>query len=208
MHIYNNYETNHYNLNFTDRPSNVNKQQFWADDPGNRDQWVRSIRRVVWAPFGGGIFGQDLGDTINYEKRIHTNHGKTAGNSICDSKNVPKIVENCCEFLKNHGIQEEGIFRMPGDSNKVKALVEEYDMGMKFHFDPRVHDIHTVASLLKYYVRELPKPLIPCKHFVDMLQSSEVLAGFIYKREPVENSKISKVSGKYSASKDIGPAKK
>ena len=92
-YIYNDFETNQFNLNFSDKPSNVGKQQFWANDPENREQWVRSIRRVVWAPFGGGIFGQDLCDTMNYEKRTSKN------------EEIPKIVENCCEFLKNHGIK-------------------------------------------------------------------------------------------------------
>ena len=46
------------------------------------------------------------------------------------SRQVPIIVENCVEFIRdNKGFQEEGLFRLPGQASEVKTLQEAYDIG-------------------------------------------------------------------------------
>lgn len=37
-------------------------------------------------------------------------------------------------------------------------------------------DVHTVASLLKLYLRELPEPVVPFNKFDDFLASSKLLS--------------------------------
>ncbi|KAG7275588.1 hypothetical protein CRUP_030622 [Coryphaenoides rupestris] len=48
---------------------------------------------------------------------------------------------------------------MPGQANLVKELQEAFDCGDKPLFDSNT-DTHTVASLLKLYLRELPEPVV------------------------------------------------
>ena len=53
-----------------------------------------------------------------------------------------------------------GIFRLPGQASRIQTLKELYDAGSQQEFLPN-EDIHTIASLLKLYLRELPEPVVP-----------------------------------------------
>ncbi|MCI4383983.1 hypothetical protein PGIGA_G00033030 [Pangasianodon gigas] len=159
-----------------------------ANSQNDMDDWVKAIRRVIWAPLGGvydncdcaahrlyhqkcgldfgwrraGIFGQGLEDTVQYEKKFGV-------------RLVPLLVEQCVNFIRERGLDEEGLFRMPGQANLVKELQDAFDCGEKPQFDSNT-DVHTVASLLKLYLRELPEPVIPFCKYEDFLSCAQLLA--------------------------------
>ncbi|XP_061765003.1 rho GTPase-activating protein 22 [Nerophis ophidion] len=133
-----------------------------ANSQTDMDDWVKAIRRVIWAPFGGGIFGQRLEDTVLYEKKL-------------GPRLAPLLVEQCVDFIRERGLDEEGLFRMPGQANLVKELQEAFDCGDKPLFDSNT-DVHTVASLMKLYLRELPEPVIPFCKYEDFLTCAQLLA--------------------------------
>uniref|UniRef100_A0AAR2JIX5 Rho GTPase activating protein 22 n=1 Tax=Pygocentrus nattereri TaxID=42514 RepID=A0AAR2JIX5_PYGNA len=133
-----------------------------ANSQNDMDDWVKAIRRVIWAPFGGGIFGQRLEDTVQYEKKF-------------GPRLAPLLVEQCVDFIRERGLDEEGLFRMPGQANLVKELQDAFDCGDKPQFDSNT-DVHTVASLLKLYLRELPEPVIPFCKYEDFLTCAQLLA--------------------------------
>ncbi|XP_053197095.1 rho GTPase-activating protein 22 [Scomber japonicus] len=132
-----------------------------ANSQTDMDDWVKAIRRVIWAPFGGGIFGQRLEDTVQYEKKF-------------GPRLAPLLVEQCVDFIRERGLDEEGLFRMPGQANLVKELQEAFDCGDKPLFDSNT-EVHTVASLLKLYLRELPEPVIPFSKYEDFLSCAQLL---------------------------------
>ncbi|KAG7492634.1 hypothetical protein MATL_G00016380 [Megalops atlanticus] len=132
-----------------------------ASSQNDMDDWVKAIRRVIWSPFGGGIFGQRLEDTVQYEKKF--------GRRL-----APLLVEQCVDFIREQGLDEEGLFRMPGQANLVKELQDAFDCGDKPLFDSNT-DVHTVASLLKLYLRELPEPVIPFAKYQDFLTCAQLL---------------------------------
>ncbi|KAJ8387872.1 hypothetical protein AAFF_G00149070 [Aldrovandia affinis] len=113
----------------------------------------RRIRRVL--SFRRRVFGQRLEETVVYERRYgeHT---------------VPLVVEQCVAFIRDHGLREVGLFRQPGQATLVKELQEAFDAGEKPSFDSST-DVHTVASLLKLYLRELPEPVVPFSRYQDFL---------------------------------------
>ncbi|XP_015251649.1 PREDICTED: rho GTPase-activating protein 22-like isoform X2 [Cyprinodon variegatus] len=133
-----------------------------ASSQTDMDDWVRAIRRVIWAPFGGGIFGQRLEDTVQFERKF-------------GPRLAPLLVEQCADFIRERGLDEEGLFRMPGQANLVKELQEAFDCGDKPLFDSNT-DVHTVASLLKLYLRELPEPVIPFSKYEDFLTCAQLLS--------------------------------
>lgn len=53
-----------------------------------------------------------------------------------------------------------GIFRLPGQASRIQALKDLHDLGTQEDFSS-TEDVHTVASLLKLYLRELPEPVVP-----------------------------------------------
>ncbi|XP_049646616.1 rho GTPase-activating protein 22 isoform X2 [Suncus etruscus] len=148
-----------------------------ASSQRDMEDWVQAIRRVIWAPLGGGtarsshahpvkplptgIFGQRLEDTVHHERKY-------------GPRLAPLLVEQCVDFIREHGLTEEGLFRMPGQANLVRDLQDSFDCGEKPLFDSST-DVHTVASLLKLYLRELPEPVVPFAKYQDFLSCAQLL---------------------------------
>ncbi|XP_051819720.1 rho GTPase-activating protein 24 isoform X2 [Antechinus flavipes] len=132
-----------------------------ANTQNDMEEWLKTIRRVIWAPFGGGIFGQKLEETICFEKRY--------GNFL-----APVLVEQCVDFIRQWGLKEKGLFRLAGQANLVKELRDAFDYGEKPSFDSNT-DVHTVASLLQLYLQELPEPIIPFAKYEDFLSCANLL---------------------------------
>ncbi|XP_032288103.1 rho GTPase-activating protein 22 isoform X2 [Halichoerus grypus] len=148
-----------------------------ASSQRDMEDWVQAIRRVIWAPLGGGtarrshahpleplpsgIFGQRLEDTVHHERKY-------------GPRLAPLLVEQCVDFIRERGLTEEGLFRMPGQANLVRDLQDSFDCGEKPLFDSTT-DVHTVASLLKLYLRELPEPVVPFARYEDFLSCAQLL---------------------------------
>ncbi|RXM96130.1 Rho GTPase-activating protein 24, partial [Acipenser ruthenus] len=135
---------------------------FMSNINGEGEEWMKTLNKVVWLPFTG-VFGQKLEDTVQYERRY--------GEQL-----APLIVEQCAKFIRSRGLLEVGLFRLPGQATLVKELREAFDAGEKPSFDSST-DVHTVASLLKLYLRELPEPLVPFSKYEDFLLCAKLLAG-------------------------------
>ncbi|XP_041865915.1 rho GTPase-activating protein 22 isoform X2 [Melanotaenia boesemani] len=133
-----------------------------ANSQSDMEEWVRAIRRAIWAPLGGGVFGQHLEETMSYEAQCNP------------QRTVPVLVEQCACFIREHGLKEEGLFRAPGQTNHVRELQDAFDRGEKPVFDSST-DVHTVASLLKLYIRELPEPIVPFSKYTQFLSCAQLL---------------------------------
>ncbi|XP_007476339.1 rho GTPase-activating protein 25 isoform X1 [Monodelphis domestica] len=131
-----------------------------ASSQSEMEEWVKSIRRVTGAP-SGVVFGQRLDETVAYEQKF-------------GQYSVPILVEKCMEFIREHGLNEEGIFRLPGQDNLVKKLRDAFDAGERPSFE-RDTDVHTVASLLKLYLRELPDPVVPWNQYEGFLLCGQLM---------------------------------
>ncbi|XP_048195176.1 rho GTPase-activating protein 22 isoform X2 [Perognathus longimembris pacificus] len=160
-------------------PSHPEALLLMASSQRDMEDWVQAIRRVIWAPLGRGtarssyahahplkplptgIFGQRLEDTVYHERKY-------------GPRLAPLLVEQCVDFIRERGLTEEGLFRMPGQANLVRDLQDSFDCGEKPLFDSTT-DVHTVASLLKLYLRELPEPVIPFARYEDFLSCAQLL---------------------------------
>ncbi|KAG8440911.1 hypothetical protein GDO86_006590 [Hymenochirus boettgeri] len=132
-----------------------------ANSQADMDEWVKAIKKAAGFP-SGAVFGQRLADTIAYERK----YGRHS---------VPILIEKCADFLRENGMNEEGIFRLPGQDNLVKQLKEAFDAGERPSFGSNT-DVHTVASLLKLYLRELPEPVIPWCQYEDYLSCEKTIS--------------------------------
>ncbi|KAM6906989.1 rho GTPase-activating protein 24-like [Xenentodon cancila] len=133
---------------------------FLSNSAGQGDEWLKSLNKGVWIPFTG-VFGQRLEETVLYERRYGV-------------RLVPLVVEQCVNFIRERGLHEVGLFRQPGQTSLVKELQEAFDSGERPTFGSNT-DVHTVASLLKLYLRQLPEPLVPYSHYPDFLLCSQKL---------------------------------
>ncbi|NXQ61899.1 RHG25 protein, partial [Anthoscopus minutus] len=149
-----------------------------ASSQAEMEEWVTSIRRALGSASGAllgeglaqkslengavtSVFGQGLAETVAYEQKFGQHQ-------------VPILVQESAEFIREHGLAEEGIFRLPGQDSLVRQLRAAFDAGERpsFHRDT---DVHTVASLLKLYLRELPEPVVPWLQYEDFLLCGQAL---------------------------------
>ncbi|CDH60032.1 rho gtpase activation protein [Lichtheimia corymbifera JMRC:FSU:9682] len=118
------------------------------------------IERAKEAPFKPSIFGEDLELIISLP-------------SHCDNGlKIPKIVPFLADaVLKMNGLQSEGIFRVPGDAEEVTDLRVRIENG---NYDSSgITDPNVPASLLKYWLRDLEKPLIPTELYDECVKFAE-----------------------------------
>ncbi|XP_050799953.1 protein FAM13A isoform X2 [Gopherus flavomarginatus] len=72
---------------------------------------------------------------------------------------LPAVVWNTVEYLTQHGLTQEGIFRVNGNMKMVDRLRLKYDQGEEVEL-AKDADVCSVASLLKLFLRELPDGVI------------------------------------------------
>nr|XP_048720582.1 rho GTPase-activating protein 36 isoform X3 [Caretta caretta] len=75
-------------------------------------------------------------------------------------RQVPRVVDRCCQHIEAYGLQTVGIFRVGSSKKRVQQLREEFDQGFDVFLDDS-HCVHDVAALLKEFFRDMPDSLIP-----------------------------------------------
>uniref|UniRef100_A0A673J574 SLIT-ROBO Rho GTPase-activating protein 1 n=1 Tax=Sinocyclocheilus rhinocerous TaxID=307959 RepID=A0A673J574_9TELE len=85
---------------------------------------------------------------------------------------IPLVVESCIRYINLYGLQQQGIFRVPGSQVEVNDIKNSFERGE----DPLVddqsdHDINSVAGVLKLYFRGLENPLFPKERFLDLIST-------------------------------------
>ncbi|KAG0265780.1 hypothetical protein BGZ95_003226 [Linnemannia exigua] len=84
---------------------------------------------------------------------------------------VPAILVRCTEFLETKGIDEVGLYRVPGSHASVQKLKLMFDSGKDHNLLAMdAIDPNDIATLLKLYLRELPTPLLPAV-FLEQFQT-------------------------------------
>ncbi|EIE86466.1 hypothetical protein RO3G_11177 [Rhizopus delemar RA 99-880] len=72
---------------------------------------------------------------------------------------IPSIITRCIEQVESRGLDVEGIYRKSGSYNQVKDLQEALEENTKIQLSD-YDDIAVITSVLKIYLRSLPKPLL------------------------------------------------
>ncbi|XP_066543931.1 rac GTPase-activating protein 1 isoform X2 [Amia ocellicauda] len=73
---------------------------------------------------------------------------------------IPPIVVQCANEIEKRGLQETGIYRVPGCERVVRELKEKFLQGKGMVPLSKVDDIHVVCGLLKDFLRKLKEPLV------------------------------------------------
>uniref|UniRef100_A0A671L337 RalA-binding protein 1-like n=1 Tax=Sinocyclocheilus anshuiensis TaxID=1608454 RepID=A0A671L337_9TELE len=102
------------------------------------------------------IFGAPLAEAVR----------RTA---LYDGIQLPAIFRECVDYIESYGMKCEGIYRVSGMKSKVDELKAAYDREECPCLEE--YDPHTVASLLKQYLRELPDNLM-CKELAPRFEEA------------------------------------
>uniref|UniRef100_A0A8C2UEA3 SLIT-ROBO Rho GTPase activating protein 3 n=1 Tax=Coturnix japonica TaxID=93934 RepID=A0A8C2UEA3_COTJA len=85
---------------------------------------------------------------------------------------IPLIVESCIRFINLYGLQQQGIFRVPGSQVEVNDIKNSFERGEDpLADDQNERDINSVAGVLKLYFRGLENPLFPKERFQDLVST-------------------------------------
>ncbi|XP_064471105.1 ralA-binding protein 1-like isoform X2 [Ornithodoros turicata] len=75
-----------------------------------------------------------------------------------DGIELPAIVRECIDYIEEHGLMCEGIYRLSGVKSKVQQLRAAYNRQESVCLSE--HEPQVIATLLKQFLRELPEPVL------------------------------------------------
>jgi hypothetical protein len=85
---------------------------------------------------------------------------------------APRVVCDCMSFLLAHGMEVEGIFRVPGQQDTVDAMRAAFEKDEERNVLNDIRcEAHDVATLFKTFFRMLPEPLLPVSHYDRLMES-------------------------------------
>ncbi|XP_053723466.1 SLIT-ROBO Rho GTPase-activating protein 3 isoform X1 [Synchiropus splendidus] len=91
---------------------------------------------------------------------------------------IPLVVESCVRYINLYGLQQQGIFRVPGSQVEVNDIKNSFERGEDPLIDDQNdHDINSVAGVLKLYFRGLENPLFPKERFLDFISTIKLESG-------------------------------
>ncbi|XP_066537155.1 rho GTPase-activating protein 36 isoform X2 [Hoplias malabaricus] len=88
-------------------------------------------------------------------------------------RQVPRVMERCCQHILTYGLQTVGIFRVGSSKKRVRQLREDFDSGTDVLLDDE-HSVHDVAALLKEFLRDMPDPLLPRELYCAFLHANNL----------------------------------
>ncbi|KAJ3441885.1 rho gtpase activation protein [Anaeramoeba flamelloides] len=128
------------------------------------------IRRIFAVPYDPIIFNVTLEDCMLSQKKFYPN------------EIIPYIIIYLIKKIKQTGgFAKEGLFRVPGNTQKTYELKDMLDRGTYDEQieDPEMNHPFVYASLLKLWIRELYEPLIPIKFYQQILNQELDTEGII-----------------------------
>lgn len=95
------------------------------------------------------------------------------------SASSPLCLDVWIDYLLNHGVDEEGLFRLSGQVTVRDELKKAIDQGEEIKWEQ--YSPHDVAGILKLYFRDLPDPLFTYSLY------SRFMAAVACKKDPENN---------------------
>ncbi|XP_013856066.1 rac GTPase-activating protein 1, partial [Austrofundulus limnaeus] len=87
---------------------------------------------------------------------------------------VPQLVVDCVAEIERRGLQEKGLYRVPGGERAVRDLRDRVLQGKLSLLLSKVQDIHVVCGLLKDFLRRLKEPLVSFRLHRTFMETSEL----------------------------------
>ncbi|KAM4703476.1 rho GTPase-activating protein 19 [Rhinophrynus dorsalis] len=78
------------------------------------------------------------------------------------------------EYLHKH-LRTEGLFRIPGNSNRQQILKDSLNSGAEFDVESGEYHPNDVATILKMFLGELPEPLLTHRHYHAHLKIADLM---------------------------------
>ncbi|KAF7647526.1 hypothetical protein LDENG_00171280 [Lucifuga dentata] len=86
---------------------------------------------------------------------------------------IPALVAECVKEIERRGLEERGLYRVPGTERVVKELRQKF-LQRKAVTLSKVDDVHVVCGVLKDFLRKLQEPLITFRLHGTFMEASEM----------------------------------
>ncbi|XP_031157337.1 SLIT-ROBO Rho GTPase-activating protein 3-like isoform X2 [Sander lucioperca] len=124
------------------------------------------------------LLKQTLGEGERAEYGTTRGRRNVRARSQDSGQPIPVVVESCVRYINLYGLQQQGIFRVPGSQVEVNDIKNAFERGEDPLVDDRAdHDINSVAGVLKLYFRGLENPLFPKERFLDLISTTKLDSG-------------------------------
>eukprot|EP01128_Nolandella_sp_AFSM9_P006311 TRINITY_DN3216_c0_g1_i2.p1 TRINITY_DN3216_c0_g1~~TRINITY_DN3216_c0_g1_i2.p1 ORF type:complete len:716 (-),score=240.87 TRINITY_DN3216_c0_g1_i2:139-2286(-) len=121
---------------------------------------LAELKDQLDAPFKAAVFGVSLEEVMEAQHELDPH------------ATLPLVLTTLCDrVVELDGYQTEGIFRVPGDVAQLTALKIQIEHGD--YSCQGLVDAHVPGSLLKLWMRELAKPIIPTALYDDAIVSAK-----------------------------------
>eukprot|EP01128_Nolandella_sp_AFSM9_P005525 TRINITY_DN2674_c0_g1_i1.p1 TRINITY_DN2674_c0_g1~~TRINITY_DN2674_c0_g1_i1.p1 ORF type:complete len:729 (-),score=185.24 TRINITY_DN2674_c0_g1_i1:161-2311(-) len=85
---------------------------------------------------------------------------------------IPRLVVQCCEYVRERGMKLEGIFRLSGSQTQIDVYRRMLDLGIPVPINEEENP-HTIAGLVKLFFREMPVPLMTFALYNSIIQAQK-----------------------------------
>ncbi|KAG9315980.1 Rho GTPase activation protein [Chiua virens] len=96
-------------------------------------------------PIRASVFGVPLEELMGYD-------GEKGG--------IPRVIKDSIQYIRCHGMKEDGLFRRSPNSALLKQVQQAYDRGQVVSLET-FDDPYLASVLIKKYLRDLPTPPFP-----------------------------------------------
>ncbi|GAM20685.1 hypothetical protein SAMD00019534_038600 [Acytostelium subglobosum LB1] len=128
------------------------------DNKSLRDDWMSAITKASYKINQNKLFGIPL-------EQLYLRPSE-------QGRPIPSFVQRIIDYLSEYGCTEEGVFRLSANQRILDSSKSEIEAGVELDYSEL--DVHTVACLLKLWVRNLPEPLLTYKQFDSFVDIANV----------------------------------
>ncbi|XP_029197373.2 rho GTPase-activating protein 8-like [Acropora millepora] len=86
---------------------------------------------------------------------------------------IPVVMSTSVKFLREYGLEVEGIFRRSANTKTVKDFCSMFDAGHSVTYK-NPDDVHCAAVIIKKFLRELPEPLMTFNLYDIIIASTSI----------------------------------
>lgn len=114
--------------------------------PTERTDWVNLLQSMIEGTVTNAVFEVPLQVVMSNQRD--------------QSIDLPEVLVVCGDYLRERSLATEGIFRMSGSKREIATIIGKFNKGEMVNLDVETSDEHSVAGVLKHWVRMLPEPLL------------------------------------------------
>lgn len=146
--------------------------------------------------FAGGVFGVSLSESLSIASAE-----VIVQSEMVSFGRIPVVVAKCGAYLKQNGLKTRGIFRIAGNTKRIKELQYIFSKPPNYGSDFTQWDtytVHDVASLLRRYLNNLEEPLIPLTSYDSFrapLQNRPRILRHMQKRHKMSDAALNATTG-------------